>query len=335
LVLFDCHAYEQRSFQAAAAAHVHRLTYLPVRLSRETATLARGFQGVCCFVNDTLDRAVLEILANGGTQVVAMRCAGFNNVDLQAASALGLVVLRVPAYSPHAVAEHAVALLLCLNRKIHKAYARVREGNFSLNGLMGFDLHGKTVGVIGVGRIGHCFARIMAGFGCRVLAFDPHPDPRVADGVHYVSLEDLLSESDIISLHAPLTPDTRHLINRESLAKMRRGVVLINTSRGPLVDTQALIEALKQGQVAAAGLDVYEREAGIFFEDWSDTGLQDDTLARLLSMPQVLVTGHQAFLTETALQNIAEVTLLNLDAFERGAPLENAVTPASVLPPRI
>jgi D-lactate dehydrogenase len=233
------------------------------------------------------------------------------------------------------VAEHAVALLLSLNRKIHRAYARVREGNFSLEGLVGFDVHGKTVGIVGTGRIGHCFAAIMRGFGCEVLAYDPAPDPQLGDGVHYVSFETVLAQADIISLHAPLTPQTHHMIDAAAFTQMKKGVILLNTSRGPLVDTQALIANLKSGHLGGAGLDVYEKEAGVFFEDWSTEGLQDDMLARLLTFPNVLVTGHQAFLTDTALSNIAETTLDNVDAFIRGALLLNAVTPASVLPPRV
>jgi D-lactate dehydrogenase len=337
LVLFDTHPYDQRAFEAANRAHGHRLTFLPVRLTPETASLAQGAAGVCCFVNDALTRPVLAALAAAGTRLVALRCAGFDNVDLEAAEGLGITVVRVPAYSPHAVAEHAVALLLTLNRRTHRAYARVREGNFSLDGLVGFDLHGKSVGVIGTGRIGRCFIEIMRGFGCRVLAYDLRPDPAIAqlDGVRYVALDDLLTSADVVSLHAPLTEATRHLIDAEAFGRMRPGAYLLNTSRGPLVDSAALIEALKQGRLGGVGLDVYEREAGVFFEDWSEAGLQDDVLARLLSFPQVLVTGHQAFLTDTALGNIAETTLLNVDAFERGEPLDNRVHAGAARPPRV
>ncbi|MEB3330833.1 MAG: 2-hydroxyacid dehydrogenase [Candidatus Sericytochromatia bacterium] len=337
LVVFDTHPYDQRAFEAANEGHGHALTFLPVRLTRETAALARGARAVCCFVNDTLSRPVLEALAAAGTQLVALRCAGFDNVDLEAASALGVTVVRVPAYSPHAVAEHAVALLLALNRRTHRAYARVREGNFSLNGLVGFDLHGKTVGVIGTGRIGRCFIDIMRGFGCHVLAHDLRPDPAISqlEGVRYVPLDDLLGAADVISLHAPLTASTRHLIDEAAFRRMKPGAILLNTSRGPLVDSSALIEALKQRRLRGVGLDVFEREAGVFFEDWSEEGLQDDELARLLSFPQVLVTGHQAFLTDTALGNIAETTLRNVEAFEQGQPLENQVAAGAARPPRI
>ncbi|MEB3222500.1 MAG: 2-hydroxyacid dehydrogenase [Candidatus Sericytochromatia bacterium] len=337
LVLFDSHVYDQQAFEAANHAHGHRLTFLPVRLTRDTVPLAQGAAAVCCFVNDVLSGPVLEALAAAGTRLVALRCAGFDNVDLEAAEALGLAVVRVPAYSPHAVAEHAVALLLTLNRQTHRANARVREGNFSLDGLVGFDLHGKTIGVVGTGRIGRCFIEIMRGFGCRVVANDPKPDPALAhlQGVSYVPLDVLLAEADVISLHAPLTDATRHLIDARAFSLMKPGAFLLNTSRGSLVDSAALVDALKQGHLGGVGLDVYEREAGIFFKDWSETGVQDDVLARLLTFPQVLVTGHQAFLTHTALGNIAETTLHNVDAFERGQPLENLVTAGAARPPRV
>lgn len=335
IVFFDAHSYEQDPFNAANKERNHQITYLSTRLTRDTVRLAQGAEAVCCFVNDTLDRTVLENLASQGIRLIALRCAGFNNLDLAAAVELRINVVRVPAYSPHAVAEHAVALLLCLNRKIHRASARVREGNFSLEGLVGFDLYGKTVGIVGTGRIGHCFAAIMRGFGCEVLAFDPTPDVDIANGVRYVDFDVLLTQADIISLHAPLTPQTHHMFNRGAFERMKRGAILLNTSRGGLVDTAALIKSLKSGHVGAVGLDVYEREAGIFFEDWSSAGLQDDLLARLLSFPNVLVTGHQAFLTDTALTNIAQTTFENIDAFQTGAPLVNAITPQSVLPPRV
>jgi D-lactate dehydrogenase len=264
---------------------------------------------------------------------VALRSAGYNHVDLRAASALGLPVVRVPEYSPYAVAEHAVALLLTLNRKIHRAYNRVREANFSLDGLVGFDLHDKVVGLVGTGRIGRVMATIVRGFGCRLLAMDPQPDPVFAQqlSLRYVSLQELYRESDIVSLHVPLTPSTRHLIDAEALQTMKRGVVLINTGRGALIDTRALIEALKSEHVGAAGLDVYEEEEKVFFRDLSDRVLQDDVLARLLTFPNVLITSHQAFLTREALANIAETTLANIATFERGDPLQNEVRAAEVL----
>lgn len=337
VAVFNTHPYDRHSLEAANAAFGHVLTFFESRLLPETVQLAAGFPAVCVFVNDVLDRAVLETLAAGGTRAVALRCAGFNNVDLDAAHALGLTVVRVPAYSPHAVAEHTAALLLGLNRKTHRAYARVREGNFSLSGLMGFDMHGKTIGVIGTGRIGAVFSRIMKGFGCRVLAFDAHPDAALAAeiGFEYRLLEEIWPEADVISLHLPLMASTEHMIDAGAIARMKPGAILLNTSRGGLVDTAALIAGLKSGQLGGAGLDVYEREAGLFFENHSDHVLQDDDLARLLTFPNVLVTGHQAFLTDAALANIAETTLANLSAFERGLPLANALAPATAQPPRV
>jgi D-lactate dehydrogenase len=289
--------------------------------------LAAGHAVVCAFVNDRLNRETLEILKAGGTQLIALRCAGFNNVDLKAAEALGLPVVRVPEYSPYAVAEHAVALLLALNRKLTRAHNRVREGNFSLDGLVGFDLKGKTVGVVGTGKIGRVFAEIMRGFGCRLLAFDVHPQTEWAQehAVTYVAMDRLLAESDVVSLHVPLTPQTYHVIGESALQKLKPGAVVINTSRGALVDAAALIEGLKDGRVGAAGLDVYEEEADVFFQDLSGHVLQDDVLARLLTFPNVIVTSHQAFLTREALANIADTTLGNIQAFIKGETLKNAV----------
>ena len=286
---------------------------------------------MCCFVNDRLDRHVIDVIA-GGTRLIALRSAGYNNVDLEAAERHGIPVVRVPEYSPHAVAEHTVALVLSLDRKIHRAYARVREGNFSLDGLVGFDLYGKTVGIIGTGRIGKVAATIFAGFGCQVLTFDVRPDHDFArqHGVRYVALDELYAEADIISLHLPLTPSSYHLIGTEQLTRMKRGVMIVNTSRGALVDSRALISGLKSGLVGSAALDVYEEEEGVFFRDLSDRVLQDDVLARLLTFPNVLGTAHQAFLTREALASIAEITLENVSAFEQGRPLENRVDP----PPR-
>jgi D-lactate dehydrogenase len=269
------------------------------------------------FVNDLVDAAVLQALHANGVRLVALRCAGFNHVDLVAAAALGIAVGRVPEYSPHAVAEHTAALMLTLNRKIHRAHARVREGNFALEGLLGFDLHGRTVGIVGTGRIGACFARIMSGFGCHVLATAPDVNPDCgALGVRYVELPELLRSSDILSLHCPLTPQTRHLINAAALAQMKPGAMLINTSRGAVVDTRAVIRALKSGQLGSLGLDVYEEEGDLFFRDLSAEVLHDDVFARLLTFPNVIVTGHQAFFTEDALSAIAQCTLGNLDSFE-------------------
>ncbi len=334
VALFDTRRYDKEAFEEANARFGHDVSFLEPRLTRDTAALARGFGAVCSFVNDRVDAEALERLGEGGVRLVALRSAGYNHVDLAAAAALGIPVVRVPEYSPHAVAEHAVGLLLTLNRKIHRAYARVREWNFSLEGLVGFDLFGKTVGVVGTGRIGRAAAALFRGFGCRVLAYDMSPDAAlVAMGIEYVDLEMLYREAHVISLHVPLTPSTHHLIDAAALSTMRRGVVLLNTGRGALIDSRALIEALKTGQVGAAGLDVYEEEEGVFFRDLSDRVLQDDVLARLLTFPNVLVTAHQAFLTREALANIAETTLASLTAFERGEPLVHEVRAEAVLRP--
>ena len=319
---YDTKPYDRLYFEQALENKAVRWRFHDFRLSAETATTAKGTGAVCVFVNDRLDRPCLEALADAGVKLVALRCAGFNNVDLTAARALGLPVTRVPAYSPHAVAEHAVGLLLALNRKIHRAYNRVREHNFSLNGLVGFDIFGKTVGVIGTGRIGRIAARIFRGFDARVLACDPLPAPEWAGryGVEYTDFNALLAASDILSLHVPLSPQTHHLLNRGTLAQMKRGACLINTSRGKLIDTTALIEALKQGRLGGVALDVYEEEEGIFFEDLSDQVLQDDELSRLLTFPNVLITSHQAFLTHEALMQIALVTTENVSKSGAGGP---------------
>lgn len=333
IAMFDTHRYDRESFESANLAFGHEITSLEPRLTRETAALAAGHPAICSFVNDRVDEPALQILRDGGAQLLALRSAGYNHVDLVAAERLGLSVVRVPEYSPYAVAEHAVALVLALNRKIHRAYARVREWNFSLDGLVGFDLHGKTVGIVGTGRIGLIAATIFRGFGCRVLMFDTQPKVELAAGIgaQYVDLPALFRESDVISLHVPLTPATRHLIDDAALAAMKRGVVLINTGRGALIDSKALIAALKVGHIGAAGLDVYEEEEGVFFQDLSNQVLQDDVLARLLTFPNVLVTSHQAFLTREALANIAQTTLENVTAFERGQPPRNAVRTSDVL----
>ena len=320
-LLFSSQHYDQESFTKAASGTALELHFQPARLTEDTAPLAAGHEVVCAFINDDLSAPVLERLAAAGTRLIALRSAGYNHVDLAAARRLGLTVSRVPAYSPHAVAEHAVALILALNRRLHRAYNRTREGDFSLHGLTGFDLHGKTVGVIGTGQIGLAFARIMAGFGCQLLAYDPYPNPQVeALGARYLALDQVLRQSNIISLHCPLTPQTRHLINMQSLGELLPGAMLINTGRGALVDTPALIEALKSGQLGYLGLDVYEEEAQIFFEDRSDQPLQDDVLARLLTFPNVIVTAHQAFLTREALAAIAATTLDNIARWMVGEP---------------
>lgn len=327
VAVFDTHRFDRDAFEIANQRFRHSLSYFEPRLTRDTATLAGGFPAVCSFVNDRLDREALDVLGAGGVRLIALRSAGFNHVDLDAAATLGLKVVRVPEYSPHAVAEHAIALVLTLNRKLHRAYARVRESNFSLDGLVGFDLHGKVAGVIGTGRIGAVLLRILHGFGCRLLAHDLAPDPALAAqfGVRYVELPELLRESDIVSLHVPLTPSTRHMIDEDALGLMKPGALLINTGRGALIDTRALVNALKRQTLGGTGLDVYEEEAGIFFQDLSGQVLQDDVLARLLTFPNTVITAHQGFLTREALANIADTTLANIEAFERGEPLVNEV----------
>lgn len=320
-LIFSSQTYDRESFLAARLPADLQLQFQPARLTLETVALADGHEVVCAFINDDLSAPVLERLAAGGTRLIALRSAGYNHVDLPTAQRLGISVVRVPAYSPHAVAEHAVALILALNRHLHRAYNRTRDGDFSLHGLTGFDLAGKTVGIIGTGQIGATFAKIMSGFGCQLLAYDPYPNPHVlALGARYLSLEELLQQAHIVSLHCPLTPQTRHLINARSLATLQRGAMLINTGRGALVDTSALSEALKSGQLGYLGLDVYEEEALLFFEDRSDHPLQDDVLARLLTFPNVIVTAHQAFLTHEALGAIAQTTLDNIYAWASGTP---------------
>lgn len=326
IVFYDTHEFEKSGFQTNAAFFHYDIKFLNCRLTKESASMASGFPCVCVFVNDTLDASVLKILAQNGTRLIALRSAGFNHVDIQAAKSVGLKVVRVPGYSPFAVAEHAIAMILSLNRKIHRAYNRVREGNFSLNGLVGFDLHGKTIGILGTGKIGTVMCNILTGFGCHILAFDIQENLTLKDtGVRYVPLEELLRSSDIISLHLPLNTATRHLINGERLKLTKPGVMLINTGRGGLIDTHALITFLKSKHIGSAGLDVYEEEEGVFFQDFSETILQDDQLARLLTFPNVLMTSHQAFLTEEALENIATTTLQNISAFEQGRTLVNEV----------
>lgn len=326
-VLFSTKPYDRKFFEATASGFSHELRFLEPRLTKETVELAQGFAAVCVFVNDDLDAQVLEALASQGTQVVALRCAGFNNVDLKAATERGIHVVRVPAYSPYAVAEHTACLIMALNRNIHRAYSRVRDGNFSLNGLLGFDLHGRTVGVIGTGEIGTTFAKIMLGFGCQVLGYDKFPNDMCRElGVEYVELPQLFAESDIISLHCPLTPETHRLINTESIATMKDGVTIINTSRGAVIDTRAVIDGLKRGKIGHLGLDVYEEEADVFFEDLSNVVIPDDTLSRLLTFPNVLITGHQAFFTEEALSCIAETTLQNLADIENDGSCANEVS---------
>ena len=322
VAFYDTKPYDREYFERAPEANRLRLQFHEFRLTSETAASVDGAQAVCVFVNDQADRACLEILAALGVKLLALRCAGFNNVDVAAARALGLAVVRVPSYSPHAVAEHTIALLLTLNRKIHRAFNRVRELNFSLSGLVGFDLHGKTVGIIGTGKIGRIAAQIFRGFGTEVLAHDPFPAQEWAatHGIRYVDFDTLLAASDVISLHVPLLPGTRHLLNEQTLARMKPGVFLVNTSRGKLIDTGALIAALKAGHVGGVALDVYEEEEGLFFEDLSGQVLHDDELSLLLNFPNVLITAHQAFLTREALSEIARVTTTNVLQLETGEP---------------
>ncbi len=324
--MFSTKAYDQASFGSIADASGHRIDYLEDRLRERTAALASGADAVCIFVNDVADASVLRALHQVGIRHVALRCAGFNNVDLTAAAALGMTVVRVPAYSPNAVAEHTIALILGLNRRIHKAYNRVRDGNFSLDGLVGFDLAGKTAGVVGTGKIGTIVARLLWHFRCEVLAFDPFENPKVTElGIHYVGLDELYARSDLISLNCPLTPDTYHLVSTEAIGRMKPGVMLVNTGRGALIDTVAIVEGLKSGRVGSLALDVYEEEAELFFEDRSGQVITDDVFARLLTFPNVLITAHQAFLTNEALAAIAETTLANLTELETTGACLNAV----------
>lgn len=322
VAFYDTKPYDRASFEPLGEANQIRFKFFEDKLTEDTAPLARGCDAVCVFVNDNVNAAVIDLLCDMGIRVLLLRCAGFNNVDLRHASGK-LTVLRVPAYSPYAIAEHAMALLLTSIRRIHKAYIRTRDFNFSLTNMVGFDLHGKTVGVVGTGKIGRCFINICRGFGMKVLCYDPFP----ADdsSLSYVPLDRLFRESDIISFHCPLTPETHHMVNAESLATMKKGVVLINTSRGALIDSEALLAGIKSRKVGAACLDVYEEESDIFFEDNSGHILEDDTLARLISMPNVIVTSHQAFLTDEALANIADTTVRNLLDFAEGKPGANEV----------
>lgn len=331
IAFFDTHHFEKDIFQEANRKYNFQIEFLDLRLSAKTARSAAGYDVVCSFVNDKLNEDCINLLQEIGVKLIALRSAGFNHVDLVAAQKNNILVVRVPGYSPHAVAEFGVGILLTLNRKIHRAYSRVRELNFSLDGLVGFDLHGKTVGVIGTGRIGKIFAQIMTAFGCRVLAFDLQKDLELEKnpGVTYVDLQSLFRQSDIISLHVPLTPKTQHIISEKAISEMKAGVFIINTGRGALIDAKALINGLKAEKVGAAALDVYEEEEDIFFHDLSDTILKDDTLARLLTFPNVLVTSHQAFLTKEALDQIAQTTLESVDEFAktRSVPKSKVVSP--------
>jgi len=327
VAFFSSKDYDKYYFNEANERYHQELTFLEPSLNDQTKSLAYDYPAICVFVNDHLDRNVIENLADHGLRLIALRCAGFNNVDLEAAVNRNVKIVRVPAYSPHAVAEHAVALILTLNRKTHKAYNRVREQNFSLERLTGFDLYQRTVGVIGTGKIGSVFCKIMQGFGCKVIAYDKFPSEELQEeGIDYVSLDELLSVSDIISLHCPLTPETYHIINASSIEKMKDGVMLINTSRGSLVDTQATVEALQESKIGYLGIDVYEQEDALFFKDLSEMVIRDELIMRLTGYPNVLVTAHQAFFTENALRQIANTTLKNIVEFETQDSLTHEVT---------
>ena len=326
VAVFNTKSYDKHFFEESNAPFGHNLQFFKTRLTSETLLSAAGFPCVCIFVNDLLNAEDTQVLAENGTKLIALRCAGFNNVDVKAAAHNGIKVVRVPAYSPYSVAEYTVALIMTLSRKTHRAYNRVREGNFSLKGLLGSEIHGKAVGIVGTGMIGYLVARLMKGFGCDVYAYDIKENPNCIDlGIKYVSLEDLYRKCDIISLHCPLNKATYHLINEHAFNLMKAGVMLINTVRGALIDTLAATEAIKQGKLGYLGIDVYEQESELFFEDQSNQIIQDDVFQRLTTFPNVLVTGHQGFFTDTALKNIADTTLLNIHQFEHQKPLENIV----------
>ncbi|KPK77574.1 MAG: hydroxyacid dehydrogenase [Phycisphaerae bacterium SM23_30] len=316
IAFFDAKTYDCQSFDEANKRYKYNIKYFKPHLNRETAGLTSGYKVVCAFVNDVLDQAVIDILKNNGIKLIAMRCAGYNNVDLKAAYG-HIHVVRVPAYSPYAVAEHTLALIMSLNRKIHRSYFRTRDGNFAIDGLLGFDMHGKTAGIIGTGKIGRCLISILRGLGMKICAYDPYPDMVYAAeaGINYVQLPELYRRADIISLHCPLTPETEYLINEQTISQMKNGVMIINTGRGKLIKTQALIKGLKSGKIGYAGLDVYEEESEYFFENFSNSMISDDVLARLLTFPNVLITSHQGFFTYDAMRNIADTTLRNIQEF--------------------
>jgi len=326
VAVFSTKPYDQEYFERYASKEDLHFTYFDSPLNRDTANLASGFGAICVFVNDTVDRETIDLLAGHGVGLIALRCAGYNNVDLDAAKEKNIKLVRVPAYSPEAVAEHAVALILTLNRKTHKAYNRVREGNFSLNKLLGFNLHGKTVGVIGTGKIGATFCGIMKGFGCDVIAYDLYPSEELkSQGVEYKPLEDVFKQADIISLHCPLNPDTKHIINKSSLEMMKDGIMIINTSRGALINTPDIIDGLANKKVGFLGIDVYEQEENLFFKDLSEMIIEDDLILRLISYPNVLITSHQAYFTREAMEEITLTTIKNIKEFCTGSTLSNEV----------
>jgi D-lactate dehydrogenase len=331
VLVYSSRPYDEQ-FLKQANQGKHQLHFTEARLEEQTAMLAKGFEAVCCFVSDRVDAQALQHLKERGTRLVALRATGFNNVDLEAAERLGITVMRVSNYSPNSVAEFAVGMVLTMNRKIHRAHQRVREGNFRLDALLGFDLNGKTVGVVGTGRIGSVFARIMKGFGCNLLGFDKHENQACSQlGMRYVSMEELLRGSDIVSLHTPLTPETHHLINEQTISLLKENVILVNTSRGALVDTRALIPYLKRCPTCAVCLDVYEEEEHIYYRDLSDQVITDDVISRLITFPNVLVTGHQAFFTREAMETIAGTTVRNLDDFAANRSNENVIKPVAVM----
>ena len=327
IAFFDTRSYDKASFTKANETFNYEIDFRDYKLSADTAATARGFDAACVFVNDVADAAVIRKLKEAGVRLIALRCAGFNNVDLKAAAEAGIKVVRVPAYSPYAVAEHATALLLALTRHIPQAYLRTKTANFSIDGLTGRDLHGLTAGILGTGKIGQIMADILRGFGMRIIAYDPFPNEKwaVASGAEYVSRDEIFKQSDVLSLHCPLTEETKHIVNHDTMKMMRRDAVIINTGRGALIDSKALVHALKHGHIGGIGMDVYEEESKYFFSDWSTDIMTDDVLARLLTFPNVIITGHQAFLTTNALKNIADTTLENVKAFDEGAELVNEV----------
>ncbi|MFT6215314.1 MAG: D-lactate dehydrogenase [Roseivirga sp.] len=326
IAVFSTKSYDQEYFEKYAQNNEYNFSFFETPLNKDTANLTIGFDIVCVFVNDNVDLSTIEILSKNEVKLIALRCAGFNNIDIEAAKANNIKVVRVPAYSPEAVAEHAVALILTLNRKTHKAYNRVREGNFSLKNLIGFNIHGKTIGVIGTGQIGQTFCRVIKGFGCKIIAFDIFKSQELIDsGVTYLPLDAVFKQSDILSLHCPLNPDTKHIINDQSIALMKKGVMIINTSRGALINTVDVIKGLSNRKIGYLGIDVYEQEEKLFFEDLSERIIQDDLILRLNSFPNVLITSHQAFFTKEAMDEITCTTLENINAFEKNLPLENEV----------
>lgn len=326
IAVFSTKPYDQEYFEKYSNENDYTFSFFETALNKTTANLSEGFDVICAFVNDKVDEDTIEVLANNGIRLIAMRCAGFNNVDIQSAKKHQIKVVRVPAYSPEAVAEHSVALIMTLNRKTHKAYNRVREGNFSLKNLIGFNLHGKVVGVIGTGQIGIAFCKIMKGFGCRLLAYDIAESQALLDmGVEYLPMEEVFQQADIISLHCPLNQSTKHMVNKGSLEQMKDGVMIINTSRGALINTADAIEGLTKKKIGYLGIDVYEQEENLFFEDLSESIIQDDDILRLNSFPNVLITSHQAYFTKEAMDQITVITLDNIRAFENNEPLANEV----------